>query len=247
MRRLLIFVAVVWSVAGSFVAFEILLLGAGGVLLGNPRIAESLALSTATRDSTTCDASPDRASLDAGAWATNPDVRFATWTMGLKLGRDAIARQYSTVDRRVLDAAFSEAEALAVRLQITPPRGFIVEHALNANVEFFAYVEGDAQQTAGALTARYAPEACHLYKLGLFWGYASLVRGMIPGDATLFGAEMSHHARRAALPEELWVPMTERTTASDTSQQIWTAGEALTRRINEYLADPQRSSHTNDH
>lgn len=231
--------------AGSFVAFEILLLGAGGVLLGNPRIAESLALSTATRDSTTCNASPGRAAIDAGAWTTDPAVRFAIWSIGLKVGQDAIARQYSSVDRRLLDAAFSEAEALAARFQIARPRGFVVEHALNANVEFFTYVEGNAQQTASALTARYTSEACHLYKLGLFWGYASVVRGLMPGDATLFGAEMSHHARRAALPDELWEPMIQRTKASDTSQQIWTAGEALTRRVNEHLADPLRSSHTN--
>lgn len=97
--RVLLFVAIVWSVAGSFIAFEIAALGGMGFLLSKPEFAGNLALSNAARDSKTC-------TVEAGANGTGghtpAEVRVTAWLMGLNIGRDGIARQSASVDRNTL-------------------------------------------------------------------------------------------------------------------------------------------------
>jgi hypothetical protein len=88
--RVLLFIAIVWSVAGSFIAIEIAALGGMGWFMVRPEMAGNLVLSNATRDSRTCTA--EAGEQAAPAAASTVEVRTAAWLMGLQIGGHALAR-----------------------------------------------------------------------------------------------------------------------------------------------------------
>jgi hypothetical protein len=230
--RVLLFVAIVWSVAGSFVAIEIATLGGMDFVLSKPDLVGNLALSNAARDSKTCTVEA-RAS---GAGSHTPaEVRVTAWLMGLNIGRDSIARQSASVDRDTLAEVMKDVETLASTLGVPPPEPFVPRQLADANTEFIKFVESDSNETARALARRHSPEACHLFKLGAFWGYANLVRPFLAGERPIFAAEIHHHARRIELDAALWQPMTEGTKSSASGEEIFRSDIALTEALTTHL------------
>jgi hypothetical protein len=229
------FAGIVWAVAGSFVALEIAARRGLDVLLARPDLAPSFALSRVTRESRTCavqagerQAVPVRAPSPAA-------VQFNTWLMGLKVGRDALARQHGSVDRGVLAEARREIRSIALSLGVPPPGVFTPHRGAQATTEFVAFVEDDASGTARQLATGHSPRTCHLFKLGALWGYAALVRPSVPGERAIFGAEIRHHALEAGLPPPLWTPMVERAPRGAPASQIAEASMALTQRVTDAL------------
>jgi hypothetical protein len=234
-RRSLAFAGIVWAVAASFIAFEIALRRAADVMFSRPSLAPSFALSRATRESRSCAVGAgERAAVPASSPAAT-EVRVGAWLMGVKLGRDALARQYASVDREVLDRARAETEALGRALGVPVPAVFTPQHLAQANTEFVAFVEGDPSGTARQLAASHFPRVCHLYKLGALWGYASLVRPSLPGERAIFAPELRHHALEAGLPPALWAPMIDAPPRRATASEIAEASMALTERVTEAL------------
>jgi hypothetical protein len=232
--RISAFAGIVWAVAGSFIALELAARRGLDVLLARPDLAPSFALSRVTRESRTC-------AVQAGERAAVPvqapspaAVQFNSWLMGLKVGRDALARQYGSVDRGVLAEARREIRTIARGLGVPPPAVFTPHRSAQANTEFIAFVEDDPSGTARHLTG-HSPRTCHLFKLGALWGYASLVRPALPGERPIFAAEIRHHALEAGLPPPLWTPMIERTPRGAPASQIAEASMALTQRVTDAL------------
>ena len=95
----------------------------------------------------------------------------------------------------------SEVERLAERLAVPAPSPFSARQIANAHIEFVSHVEADAAGTAHRLAVRYSPEACQLYKLGAFWGYAMWIRLALPGKRTAMAIPISYYGREARLPE----------------------------------------------
>lgn len=238
--RVLLFVAIVWSVAGSFIAFEIAALGGMGFLLSKPEFAGNLALSNAARDSKTC--TVEAGANGTGGGHTPAEVRVTAWLMGLNIGRDGIARQSASVDRNTLAEVMKDVETLANTLGVPAPQSFVPRQLADANTEFIRFVETDSNETAKALAHRHSAEACHLFKLGAFWGYATLVRPFLPGERPIFAPEIRHHAR-GMLPPELWQPMTEGTKASANAGEISRTDAAVTESLTKYLGGQGRLHH----
>jgi hypothetical protein len=228
-------VAVVWSVAVSFVAFELVFLRGADFLMSRPALSGSLVLSAATRSSQTCVVPADH--VATGGDAVSPtEARVGAWLLGLKIGRDAIARQYASVDRNLLAQGLQDAQRIAGMLGTPAPAIFVPQHAATANTDFIAFVEADASQTARQLALRHSAESCLLYKLGTFWGYAALVRPSLPGERALFAAEIRHYAMLAGLPLETWAPLSEVTPVKASPSEINAQSADLTQKIGAYLA-----------
>jgi hypothetical protein len=222
--------ALVWGVAATFVGFDVLFLRAMGVLLGRPDLAPGVILSKSTRESSTCVAEPGPETKSPSA-----EVLVGAWVLGLASGRDALARQYDSVDRETLARHVAEVAPIAESLGVPPSTTFVPRHAAGANVEFVAFVEADASGTGRRLALRHGTQPCHLYKLGAFWGYASLVRPSLPGTRAIFAPEISYHAERAFLPRELWQPMIEATPSGASFQELAEDSIALTQRVTGHL------------
>lgn len=233
--RVFAFVAIVWLVAGSFIAFELIFVHLTGLAILNPTFSGDLALSAATRESKTCAVGPAERSHGASPAS---GVQLGAWLMGLKLGRDALARQYASVDRQVLTQGQDDVAKLSQMLGVPQPPVFIPKHFADANTEFVRFVEADVSQ-ARERAIQHSPQACHLYKLGAFSGYASLVRPSLPGERSVFTVEIRHYAQHAALPAPLWEPMIERTPRNATESEIASATGTLTQAVARHLENPR--------
>ena len=236
MGRSAIFVAIVWGVAGSYIAIQIALEQGLDFVLVHPSWFGGFGLDSATRDSRTC--TPDDRGGEGGGASITPDVRLTAWLLGMKVGRDAIARQYASVDPGTLAAGQKDIQMLAGMASVPAPLTFVPEHAVNANTSFIDYVENEANATARALATHHTAEACHLFKLGALWGYADMVRPALPGERSLFAAEIRHHAD-GVVPADLVAPMVATTAPDAKPEAIFRADAATTQRIAAYLSAPR--------
>ena len=234
-RHVIAFIAIVWGVAATFVAFEVVSLSAVDLALSYPALFGDLMLSRTVTESTSC-AAPARSERPQTT-ISEADARVGPWLLGLSLGRDAVFRQYARSDRQVLEQLAKDRDDLAARLSVPSPQPFTPAQIANANTEFVAFVEqGGAAETARQLAATHSPRACELFKLGAVWGYSEMVRPVLPGERAVFGMEIRHYARRTDVPEALWSPMLQITSADATREAIIASTEALTDGVTAYLS-----------
>jgi hypothetical protein len=235
-RHAIAFVAIVWFVAATFVAFEVFSESAVDLVRAFPGLFGDVMLSPTVTESTSC--APPSGSERAKPPSTigQTDAGVASWQLGVNLGRDAAFRQFAGSNRQVLDGLAQARHNLAARLSVAPPEPFTPEHIVNANIEFVAFVEqGGATETSQQLAARHSPRACEVFKFGAFWGYSEMVRPLLPGDRTVFEMEIRHHAMRADVPPLLWNPMLEPTPADAARDDIIAATQKLTDDVTTYL------------
>jgi hypothetical protein len=233
-RRALAFVAIVWAVGGSYVAFELASSGATDLMLSHPERFGALVLSRATTRSTTCVVAPGETASGAEGGVSAAEARAASWLLGIGLGRDAVIRQLSGADPRMLESGVGQMTRLSEALGVPAPVVFAPRQVVNAHREFAQFVEADDRQIAHRLAVGHAPQDCELYKLGAFWAYSAAVRFFLPDRRAIYDAEIRHHARKAALPESLWRPMVDPSASTDGAD--WAAQqEAVTARITKHL------------
>jgi hypothetical protein len=233
------FVCIVWAVAATFIAFD-LVSGLGmDVVLSNPGVFGNRALSNATRRSVTCDVGTDEKTRGDVGSLSAADARVGSWLLGLKIGRDAQARQSATVTPPVLAASGAGVEQVAAMLRVPPPGAFMPRQMAQSNTEFVSFIEADARGTAHRLAVGYSAQACYLFKFGAFWGYSTLSRFLLPGEGSVYAAEIDHYGREAGVPEPLWRPMVQPTSKNASAAQINEQSTQLTDGVNKYLAAGQ--------
>lgn len=236
-KRTLAFVSIVWIVAASFIAFELLALGGTDILFAYPDTLGRYLLSASTTRSTAC-------TVDAGErpGAIDQDIgpelaRAAAWTLGLRVGEEVVVRQTPDAPEAMRIRADASVRQLAESLGVPRPAPFIWRQAAMAYAEFVNYVEDDESGTAHQVAVRYSAEACRLYKLGSFWGYSALVRSAVPGSRSSHAAEIHHYARALGLPDALWKPMYERSRADGTIESISEETRNLTEGMTKFLLE----------
>jgi hypothetical protein len=237
LRNVVAFVAIVWGVATTFVAFEMVSLGSIDLVLSYPSLFGDIALSRTVTQSTSCEIRPGDTSERPAPGVDAGEARVGAWLLGLSLGRDALLRQYAQVNVQGLDEFGAGRSALADRLGVPEPALFRPEQMANANIEFVAFVEQDSG-TAHDLAMTLSPQACELFKLGALWGYSEMIRPALPGERAVFAMEIRHHARRAEVPEPLWSPMLHRVSADAKSEDVRAQMMTLTNGLTTYLTDP---------
>ena len=232
------FVAIVWAVAGSFIAFEFVSLRGMDFALAHPAMFRNILLSRATQTSKACEGGSGEAAGATLRTAAPTDVRAGSWTLGMRVGRDAQARMATTVTPDVLNASAQGIRQLAGALNVPEPKRFVVRDILSANTEFVSFIEADAVGTAHGLAVTYAPDACRLYKLGAFWAYAALARMSLPGERNIYTVEINYYATELELPKPLWQSFIDRTPRHATAQDINAQSTDLTERLTNYLLNP---------
>lgn len=235
-RHVIAFIAIVWGVAATFVAFEVVSLSAVDLALSYPALFGDVMLSRTVTESTSCAAPSGSERPRTSPTISEADARVGPWLLGLSLGRDAMFRQYAPSNRQVLEQLAKDRDDLAARLSVSSPEPFTPEQIANANTEFVAFVEqGGAAETAKQFATTHSPRACELFKLGAVWGYSEMIRPVLPGERAVFGMEIRHYARRADVPEALWSPMLQVTSADAKREAIIASTEALTDGVTAYL------------
>jgi hypothetical protein len=229
------FVLIVWGVATTFVAFEVVSLYGTDLVSSYPGVFGDIALSGAVTESTTCVvASGDTRDVPPPTAGVS-DGRTGAWLLGLNLGRDAVVRQVADSSPFLAQLAAGSSE-MAKRLGVPPPAVFRYEQIANANTEFVAFVEQGAGDTAHRLAVNVSPQACELFKLGALWGYSEMRRPALPGERAVFAMEIRYHALRADVPERLWNPMLQRIPADSKPDEVLAQMTTLTEGVTTYLA-----------
>ncbi|HEY7288149.1 MAG TPA: hypothetical protein VH497_22030 [Vicinamibacterales bacterium] len=235
MRRAVAFVAIVWGIAATFVAFEVVSLSGMDFALSHPGVFGNVLLSPAVTRSTSCVVTPaEQAAAQPGGPGNSAGV--GAWSLGVGFGRDAVLRQYVGADTQALDAMSAGLAGLAGRLGVPPPVMFRPVQLANANTEFVLFLEQDSSGTAHRFATAHAPRACELFKLGAVWGYSEMVRPALPGERAVFAMEIRYYAARASVPEELWNAMLQRLPADAGRDQVMSEMAALTNGVTTYLS-----------
>src|SRR6185436_19051611 len=94
-RHAVAFVAIVWGIAGTFVVFEILGEGTVNVASSFRGVFGDLALPEAVSQSTSCTARAAGTAEPRPPAAGLRDARVGAWLLGVRLGRDAVFRQFT--------------------------------------------------------------------------------------------------------------------------------------------------------
>jgi len=232
------FVGIVWALAGSFVAFELLSLSGIELVLSDPGTFGNLALSQATQDSTACEVDKRDTARQVGTLSVSA-ARVRAWLLGVNLGRYAQSRQMVATGSQPDKQIRANVEQLTGMLAVPPPGAFAAAQVANANSEFVSFVERDDRGTAHQLAVLYSPEACRLYKLGAFWGYAMPVRAALPGQRSIYAIEISHYARQVKIPAELSDAMIKPTSAGASTRELADETMTLTDAVTKHLRADQ--------
>jgi hypothetical protein len=202
LRGVAIFVAIVWAIAASFIAFDLLAVAVGG-WVG----AFDVGLPAAVQRSTVCNVADETKT-------GSPDTQAAAWLLGVQAGylartaatsEDLQGDTLRTATRQIAADARSAAEQLSARLQVPVPETYVPKNIVNAIVEFGQFVETSPYPTPEALAAAYGRRTCEIYKLGAYSGYSLLVR--LPGTDNPYEVQVRYYARRLNIPDSLWQPI----------------------------------------
>lgn len=235
LKGFLAFVSIVWLVAASFIALEVVALRGADILFAYPDTLGHHLLSDSTKSSTVCDVAPGERSESAGQDIGPELARAAAWTLGLRVGEEVVVRQTPEAPEDMRERAATAVQRLADSLSVPRPAPFSWRQAAMAYAEFVDYVEVDSSSTAHQVAVLYSPDACRLYKLGSFWGYSSLIRPAVPGSRSLHAAVIHHYARALGLPDALWKPMYDPSPAEGTFDSISEDTRKLTEGMTKYL------------
>ena len=252
LKKIAAFVAIVWSVAGSFVLFDIVASSGMDRLAGAFENANALTLPAEVRQSATCSDSNDGGARDR---ALSPAALATAWSLGVQVGArarwtemladaaqsqsDPQRRAWLAAVRRMVQQTDAEVGRLAASLSVPRPTTFPERNSATAPREFVTLVESDAQTTAHALARTHTPRACEAYKMGEYWGYSMMMRDVLAGERNVFAAEISHYARQLQVPDTLWRSMIARTPSNATTEQLSRETIALTDAVTQHFAGPK--------
>jgi hypothetical protein len=233
---------IVWGVATTFVAFEVVSLYGTDLVSSYPGVFGDIALSRTVTQSTTCVVAAGETRDVPPAEAAVSEGRTGAWLLGLNVGRDAVVRQVAESSPFLAQLAAGSGE-MAKRLGVPPPAVFRHQQIANANTEFVAFVERGAGDTAHRLALNVSSQACELFTLGALWGYSEMRRPALPGERAVFALEIRHHALRAGVPERLWNPMLQRIPADSNPDEVLAQMTMLTDGVTTYLAVADEERH----
>ena len=236
-RHLIAFVAIVWGVAATFVAFEFISLSAVDVALSHPGLFGDLMLSR------------DRHGIHV--------LRSAHWQRAAaavdndQRGRrssGALAARYQPRSRCALPAVrgfeSSNARTAGSKAETTlrrdspsprpnPSRPSRSPTRTPSSSRLWSKAAPPKQR--GSLPRRIHLEPASCSSSGRSGATRKWFGRSFPEKRTVFGMEIRHHAMRADVPAPLWSPMLELTAADAKREDIIAATETLTDAVTTYL------------
>jgi hypothetical protein len=239
LRRGLLFVAVVWSIAGAFMALDA---GVGSLWhwsIATGLVPPSFAMPNggdivppaycAYRD---LDTRRGAATVPADP-AQKRQLRYTSWLLGLHLGFAAgLAAQGRPKDELPFT---TEIHASAEVLGLPTPALPGIRHAAAALEEFQAYLQADPQCVFAQLAGRYGPGYGYLYILGALIGHAMPYRAA----GTVFVPAIRYYGSRAGIPQDLWTPMIRGTLADLPGSSAQQKIVGIVGRLDQYIKEQE--------
>ncbi len=209
-RGLVLFLAIVWSIAVAFLLLEnssqelldwALRSGTIPAEIGMPRAsAEAVAKCAAAIQPS------EQQALDVEALR---QVRFIAWKMGYGFGSTIALGQAGAIDGGQRETSLDLIKPMSESLRVPVPSPPALVRSVTALPDYGQSIEDDASCTAAILDNRYGSRVGHLYKLGAVIGFAVVYRVVCPQCGVLFAPQIHHYGEGAGLPEKTWQAFTQ--------------------------------------
>jgi hypothetical protein len=233
LRRGLLFVAIVWSVAA---AFQLLFYGIPWLLdraVKSGWLADTFVIPRPARP-TDCSAAIRDVPQGAPDAATLSQARVAAYELGLVVGMATGARNAGMAGDGDQGQLQATRHALASQLGLPAPEIPTAHRMANALHDFEVHIATDPQCIGARLAKRYSDEHDALYRFGAFAGHSAVYRGAAPQLGALFVADLRHYGKAAGLPEDAWRPLIAAPSATP-GAQAQAAARAAVGRIDSLL------------
>jgi hypothetical protein len=204
--RLLISVAIVWSIAGAFVALEIGLPELFGRAVAAGAVSDRMVMSGGLNADSSTHCGPSSAPENPPAPNALRDARYFAWRLGHEIGWSAGLANAGQSDEASA-RSLAQWQAMAGNVGIPAPLVPRVRHAAKAMGEFELHIESDPQCTAARLSQIYGKRHGSTFKLGAYVGYAALLRMAVPDAPAVFVPYIRHYGEAAGVPQELLQPL----------------------------------------
>ena len=239
--RGLLFLGVVWSIAGAFLLLQVGLPEIVARVFKAGWIPNELAMPKTSRPdaaSTCADISSSSSPAETGVGADQAvlqQARYLSWKLGFKLGFAAAVASAGIAEDTQLAKLMEERQPLAEALGVQAPKLPEIEHFATALHEFEVYIEADPQCVSAQLARQISPQHGALYKLGAVIGIAMVYRTAVPEGGAVFVPQIRRYGELTAIPQALWWPMTQDSLnnlpGADSREKIL----ALVNRIDEHI------------
>jgi hypothetical protein len=211
--RVALFLGIVWSVSGSFLALQsglpaLLAVAIDRGWVGTELFADGSRTKEAREKTAAlrCAAAAPSGVTTVADAAALQRARHAAFQMGRGFGIVAgVTYSVTGMQPALLAQQMRKVRDMAAALGVPAPELPLIHHLAGALSEFSEALEMDDQCTASRLAGRYAPVHGHLYRLGVMVGYAAI--GCLNDVCGAFGREIRHYGQLAGVPEPLWRPM----------------------------------------
>lgn len=203
--RALFFIAIVWSIAGAFLALHTGIPALVDRVVKSGWIPDSLALPNAAKLSAHCSSGNEpRAKLDGEALRL---IRHAAWRMGFEVGYGAGLASMGRLGAARRSQTSEWLTNTARNLNVPEPLLPAIGHSANALHEFAVHIETDPQCTAARLAQRYGEGESAIYKMSAYVGHSASSRAAFPEIGARFVPNIRHHAKSANVPEQPLHPL----------------------------------------
>jgi len=226
MRRLLLFVAIVWSLGAAFVGIELALsrLFDIAVSRGGVSVPEQSAQSR-TRCAEVVKRLPPR---DAGS-NTGASDSYLAWRLGYLFGVANGLVIVEEAEPKDIESVINDWRPITKSLGVPELVLMHFPKPDEAVWEFARHLADDPQCVAAAFESRYSPRLAALYRFGAAIAAATVFRQKAPQIGAVWEPEIETYGKGALVPDALWRPMLEPVIPSSSEVQ------AITDRIDAHI------------
>ena len=234
-RRVLIFLMVVWSLGAAFLGLQ-----AGLISLLDYGFSAGLPATMAIPKQSQAAVAHCKEVVSALPLSP-PDPQLAmkapylAWQLGNVVGFADGLLSAQAARREQIAGLIQPSVALSRALAVPQPA--LPEHQSSAFAlrEFTLFLADDHQCVAAALDSRHSARHAALYKFGAVVGFASVYRRLAPAVGAVFGPEIEAYGSAAGLPREVWGPWLEKSMPAPQGSDAREAVPAALRYLNEYI------------
>jgi len=229
-RRILVFLAVVWSIGAAFLALEASMVELSWFSSSKALPANLVLPKQSQAAFVHCQdvvknlpPSAQNANLDAQAW-------YLAWRLGYMLGSADGSLTSGAANRaaaeNVLRQSLQATSALGIPPLVLPEHG----RSAYALREFSVFLEEDTPCVAAALQFRHSPRYAALFKFGATVGFGSVYRRLAPQLNDVLAPQLRVYGSAAGIPADLYNPLLDQNVAGEGQ-----AVESVVNRIDSYL------------
>ena len=233
-RRILLFLAVVWTIGAAFLALEAGMIelswfGSSSSLPANLVLPKQSPGALAHCQDVVKGLAPAAQNVNIERQAS-----YLAWRLGYMLGSADASLTSGTTNRAAAENGLQESLQATRALGI--PSLTLPEHGRSAYAlrEFSVFLEEDTPCVAAALQFRHSPRHAALFKFGATVGFGNVYRRLAPELSDVLAPQLRIYGSAAGIPPDLYNPLLEQYVAGSGSDQRQ-AAQSLVNRIDSYI------------